>query len=108
MTPEQWQKLYDGIEDFDGNSDAWDAFNADLAAMQTPITAEAMLAAGWQWDTQDREYTQTIPQRWTFFYNIEYSCLQAHCWENESSIIVRGLSTMYDLRELVRLLGGAK
>ena len=79
----------------------------DLAAMRQPITAEALLAAGWKWDPQDREYTLTIPQKWTFFYNVEYSVLQVHCWDTESSVTVRTMSNMYDLGELVRLLGGA-
>lgn len=82
--------------------------SADLAAKLQPITAEALLANGWKWDSQDREYTLTIPQKWTFFYNVEYSVLQVHCWDTESSVTVRTMSNMHDLRELVRLLGGAK
>lgn len=76
----------------------------DLAAMRQPITAEALLAAGWRIVTLDLyrcpdkygdlflfvEFDNGEPERVTF---------NTHPFKN--------CRTMYDLGELVRLLGGA-
>lgn len=111
LTPEQLDAAIVMIGHFDASEREqaiMRAMYADLAAMRQPITAEALVAAGWLRDTQDRKYTLTIEQRWTFYYDIEHSRLQVHRLEWESSVVVIGLSNMYDVRELLRIVGGAK
>lgn len=108
MNVEHTKQLLDGVISAGGSDELINALRSERDAKLTLITAEALLADGWRWDTQDREYTLTIEQRWTLYYDIEYSCLQVHCWEWESSVVVRGLSNMYDLRELVRILWGSQ
>lgn len=116
MTPEQKQTLLDFIEDTAYGVDFFNiearkaaaAMKADLAAMCQKITAEALLADGWwrnpEWN--DGWYSYSIdgaviidiriiePLRVGFFDSGDYAGFRGE--------------SMYDVRELVRLLGGAQ
>lgn len=82
---------------------------ADLSAMRTPITAEALLAAGWHKEEYGifDQYSHRsgvsvaidkIDQKVSVYIGASES------WDD---VMVTGCATMYDLGELVRLLGGA-
>lgn len=108
MTPEQKQKLLDFIEINASGFDYFDfelrkaaaAMLADIEAEITPITAEALLAHGWE-DYGGGHYfndklMHTISEGpsglWWLTVDLDH-------------VRLNGLKTMYDVRELVRLLG---
>lgn len=83
---------------------------AIITAMRTPITAEALLAAGWTRRSPNTDYWWSKNMvsitndkgaggngRWTF-----------HLYESRTGTTRCHPENMHDLRELVRLLGGAK
>ncbi len=73
-----------------------------VEAMMTPITAEALTADGWQKQHENSRH-------WFRASGPKYSFLDLdskRCAFVFRSHITCELSTMYDLRELVRLLGG--
>lgn len=119
LTPEQYERLINAADcHFDEhNGDPWDygpfiaAARADLAAMRAPITAEALVAAGWKQASGDDMvyFTMKAGPCLEIEFNLadEWS-VTIDMPEAMSSILFRGVRTMYDLRELVRLLGGAK
>jgi len=86
-------------------SQAFDVARADLAAMRQPITDAALVADGWRHVFGDwlskivngREYDIRLRSGNATDFLVDAMSLR-----------VKGLATMYDLRELVRLLGGAQ
>lgn len=84
---------------------AVDAFDADLRAMQTPITAGALLADGWNNDRDNRWSYRVDLLEWII---IEIVGDEARLIGAVDCYTLPGCKTMYDLRELVRLLGGVK
>lgn len=115
MTPEQFEGLEEMGESYlnimpsrqQWPQDILNAARADLAAMRQPITAEALIADGWV-------------SRWKAFllggrFRMDWSD-DDNRWEfeigrlSETGSFLHGVTiasptTMYDLRELVRLLG---
>jgi len=72
---------------------------ADLAAMRTPITAKALKADGWM-----------LLDNGVYSLNDSYLSMYVHLFSDGPVVTYRArrlpnVSNMYDLRELVRLLG---
>lgn len=90
--------------------DAIDALRVDLYRMRQPITAEALREDGWaerwKWfllDGRFRMFWSDDDNRWEFEVGrVSDSGTFMH------GVIIASPSNMHDLRELVRLLGGAK
>lgn len=117
MTPEQLDTLLDNANrgaflapsDPSAGYDARAAAASDLAAMRQPITAEALLADGWE---GDKDY-KPVSGECVYWLNRPYRTCQVMMIVAGGATAVyvgtrwmQGVSTMYDLRELVRLLGG--
>lgn len=105
MNAELWQELHDGIEDYDGNSSAWDGFNAALEAMRKPITPEALRADGWNAEPEGTWSYRVDLLEWILIER------RGDAWELITTAGVyplTGVHNMYDVRELVRILGGAQ
>lgn len=106
LTPEQLERVRDyalggGI---DGDGHPLDPIDADLAAMRQPITAEALVAAGWGHD----ECWFDLPGSVVAVQQRDETTFDVYVIDGDISKQAEGANTMYDLRELVRLLGGAK
>lgn len=94
---------------------AVDAFDADLQAMQTPITAEALRGFGYRNDVTFLDgnsfvcdfdaFSGTILWQFDAEFNDDGSFRRLVDGKNRP---VKNVRTMHDLNELVRLLGGAK
>ena len=85
------------------------AANDDYEAMMTPITAEALTAAGWEQASGDDMvyWTRAGGPVLECEFNIAgEATVTIDLPEALTAILFRGCRTMYDLRELVRLLGG--
>ena len=103
LTPEQYEWLADSTErhmQYQESEQCWAAECAReiAAAMRTPITAEALTAAGWRQNNQQFEKRIGV---------------YVYPFRNPVLVTVRnkhakGVTNMHDLAELVRLLGGAK
>lgn len=99
-----------GIDDADDAT--FLAARSTIAAMRQPITAEALLADGWTEDTGKyggTEYRRDIEESIAvvvWFANGRACVNVVHC--ETRHVELRGAENMHDLRELVRLLGGAK
>lgn len=103
MTPEQLRTLADMEDRLDAvthaEQDACDAAENDIAAMRTPITAEALIADGW-----------VLIDNRVYSLNDSYLSMYVHLFSDGPVVTYRcrrlpAVSTMYDLRELIRLLG---
>lgn len=121
MTPEQIETALDfvkrtmsGFDYFDTVSmKAFAALEADGEAMQTPITADALVADGWNCVyLSTREYWELLKEN---AQGTVDSVLSVKLPDSESghlyvyffgNFVETYAKTMYDLRELVRLLGG--
>lgn len=73
-------------------------------AMVTPITAEALLADGWGHD----ECWFDFPGSVVAVQQRDKTTFDVYVIDGDISKWAEGTQTMHDLRELVRLLGGAK
>ncbi len=115
MIPEQLEELAD-VADMGGyigaeTADCIAAARAAAASMRQPITAEALKASGWFEGTGKfggTEYTRELGDNdriAVWFANDEPAIAIISMGR---SVYVGGAETMYDLGELVRLLGGAK
>lgn len=114
MTPEHLEELANAVEGLEivwpDQLEAMNAARAELSAMRQPITAEALLADGWderwKWfllDGRFRMCWSDDDNRWEFeIGRVSDSGAFMH------GVIIASPSNMHDLRELVRLLGGAK
>lgn len=90
---------------------AVDAFDADLRAMRTPITAKELEAAGWR-ATVVVGRTATYKSDRILTVSVLLSDGE-HCttyvqYDSNHEVPAWECNTMYDLGELVRLLGGVK
>lgn len=84
----------------DAISDAWE----QLHAMRTPITRETMRSDGWNEKYADRFEHRSCSVVFPSRYREELNYYVVHI----GGVLIRNVRTMHDLRELVRLLGGAK
>lgn len=112
MNAEQLQELIaQRYENYDGQDDGIDAARADLAAMSTPITAEALLADGWDTTYDSPNSTAYVYKGIEYLVEVVVSPAGTHVYANDAGMNdprhLKNVATMYDLRELVRLLGGA-
>lgn len=119
MTPEQLEELAD-CADMGGYigvelAEAIDAARADLAAMRQPITAEALVKAGWKESARPTVRRSGV----VIFRNKDCSGIAAvGVFENgkifgdfeieAAGFLCRNVTTMYQLGQLVELLGGAE
>jgi len=83
---------------------------ADVAAMQTPITAEELEAAGWEQASGD-DMVYLLRVGWLTIeveFNIagEATVTIDLRISDKIGVLFRGVRTMHDIGELVRLLGG--
>ena len=95
-----------------------DATNADemsaraqLDAMRTPITAEALAAAGWSLFTGKyggEEYARDINANLRVVVGLWNDTPTVLIVEMGRSVVVSNVRTMHDLAELVRLMGGER
>lgn len=87
---------------------AFVAARADLAAKRQPITAESLRAAGWKESSVERIWDYPSDQ-WDALWQIQVVTQDDGSLERVRNIDGYSInaSTMYDLGELVRLLGGA-
>lgn len=86
------------------------AAEVEMAARLTPITPEALLADGWKQASGDDMvyFTMQAGQCLEVEFNIaEEWSVTIDMPEAMTGILFRGVRNMHDLRELVRLLGGA-
>jgi hypothetical protein len=107
LTPEQLDAAIVMIGHFDASEREqaiMRAMYADLAAMRQPITAEALVAAGWGHD----ECWFDLPGSVVAVQQRDETTFDVYVIDGDISKQAEGANTMYDLRELVRLLGGAK
>ena len=81
------------------------AARADLAAMRTPITAEALLAAGWERQYKTVDAFWRMPGHHLF---IEDGTIKIWIGRVDGVWASTNAQTMHDLAQLVRLLGGAQ
>jgi len=111
MTPEQLDELlaiadrgaYLAPSDPSAGFDARAAASSDLAAMRQPITAEALTAAGWVEQSTGMYRRGPVFVEW--MPNMPPIVVVVM---SDQSEIVPWPTNMYDLAELVRLLGGGK
>lgn len=80
-----------------------DAARRDLAAMRTPITAKALMAVGWVERSQFNFVMFGSGISVLFPYNVA-GAVDVRVRSKAAG----GVTNMYDLTELVRLLGGGK
>lgn len=112
MKAEQYDDIADLTQDLQTVADAREI----AQAMRAPITAEALKADGWHETYKTEQYGGI----WEFGPAEEYdnTCLWAYSVEcnldgtfkrlvDSHNRTIEGVATMYDLRELVRLLGGS-
>lgn len=108
MNVEHTKQLLDGVISAGGSDELINALRSELDAKLMPITAEALLADGWwrnpEWN--DGWYSYSIdgaviidiriiePLRVGFFDSGDYAGFSGE--------------SMYDVRELVRILGGSQ
>lgn len=122
MNAEQSDILLNFIEDA---ASGFDYFNfplrksaaqlkAEMEAMRTPITAEALTAAGWMSKTHigNTVYFREGPELdydILVWVNDDGTLESVRLWSDEADGAheLPAVQTMYDLGELVRLLGGA-
>ncbi len=115
MTPERFGHLVtyfcDNVVTVDGDylRAVEEEAKADLVAMRQPITADALTAAGWKKRSPNTDYWWSKDMvsitndkgtggsgRWTFYL-----------YESRTGVTRCHPENMYDLTELVRLLGGS-
>ena len=104
MNVEHTKQLLDGVISAGGSDELIDALRSELDAKLTPITAEALLADRWR-----KQHDNSM--HWLRDAGPKYSFLdldRKRCAFVYRSRIVCELSNMHDLRELVRILGGAQ
>lgn len=115
MTPEQLEELAD-CADMGGYigvelAEAIDAARADLAAMRQPITAEALVKAGWTEDASKfggGEYTHALNDNERVSVWFANEAPVTAIISMERSFYPKSVATMYQLGQLVELLGVAK
>lgn len=97
-----WEiRAKDAVTDFNDIPEL-KAANDEYEAMMTPITAKALEADGWedygggQWYHEKLGHS-ILDGRAGWWMSIDID-----------SVSLKGLETMYDLRELMRIVGGAK
>ncbi|HRE27612.1 MAG TPA: hypothetical protein PK954_13325 [Anaerolineales bacterium] len=111
MKAEQLAVIKAAANDEETDSTDWehaiDAVAEDLDAMRTLITVEAMKAEGWR-------HTKGSVHDW-FYRGKVAVAIVGETFRVETSrdlfdepMAIQGVENMYDLRELVRLLGGAQ
>ena len=110
MNAEQLEHLYYETGDFDEMCAAKAQAVADIAAMLTPITAEALTAAGWKFEAHEDAYAKHTATHDIFVElqgdNPPVVEVEWTCQGETHQMPVGHAENMYDLRELVRLLGG--
>lgn len=72
--------------------------------MRTPITAEALVQAGWGHD----ECWFDLPSSIVAVQQRDRAVFDVYVIDGDTSVHAKGAENMHDLAELVRLLGGAK
>lgn len=82
--------------------DARAAAASDLAAMRTPITKDEMRKDGWSEESDGYFKHRTCTVVFPVIYREELNWFTVRV----GGVLIRNARTMYDLRELVRLLGG--
>lgn len=88
------------------------AAEVEMSARLTPITAEALLADGWVTTYDSPNCTAYAYRGIEYIVEVVVSPSGTHVYANDSGRSdprhLKNVVTMYDLRELVRLLGGAQ
>lgn len=114
MTPEQLELLAIASEDHSyarhNEIEAVDAARAAAASMRQPITADALTEAGWKFEAHEEAYARHTATHDIFVElqgdNPPVVEVEWTCQGETNKIPVGHADTMYDLAELVRLLGG--
>jgi hypothetical protein len=117
MTPERFEHLVsyfcDNVVTVEGDYllDVEKEARADLAAMRQPITAEALTDDGWILSPEEEAYwTPDLANNpntvWVQPDGDNPAIVEVEWALEEQHIPFVDVATMYDLRELVRLLGG--
>lgn len=115
MTPKQLEILID-YGDASDNVSAYDpmvmnAARADLAAMRQPITAEALLADGWEVIPGAIDWYRRVrpdPEFFDVYIGPDPTgVIRAAVDHNDTGVPewLDGLKTMHDLYELLRIVG---
>lgn len=90
--------------------DAIDALRVDLYRMRQPITAEALREDGWVTTYDSPNSTAYVYRGIEYLVEVVVSPSGTHVYANDAGMNdprhLKNVATMYDLRELVRLLGG--
>lgn len=112
MNVEHTKQLLDGVISAGGSDELIDALRSELDAKLTPITPDALDAAGWILSPEEEAYWSPLLSNNPCTVWVEpegnNAIVEVEWYLEEQHIPFPDVATMYDLSELVRLLGGSQ